>query len=177
MVDTIVGFEVVLPDGTCQTVTADCNPDLFWALRGAGAGFCIITTFHFQTVAAPPNNIFWSYTYVFDSPSASTDAFLFASDWALQHAPKELGYGIVLSPGTFVIRGVFYGVRADYDALIAPLLAGMQQLHNDVAPAATVEELGWIDSLILLAGGPIVLPPQGDGAHDTFVSPPPPRIA
>lgn len=121
-------------------------------------------------MAAPPVNIFWAYTYTFPSPSASTDAFLFASDWALQHAPKELGYGIVLSPGTFVIRGVFYGARGDFDSLIAPLLDGMKALHAGVDPAANVQELGWIDSLVLLAGGPLVVPPQGDGSHDTFVS-------
>lgn len=94
---------------------------------------------------------------------------MFASSWAMD-APKELGYGIVLSPGGFVIRGVYFGVHADFDPLIAPLLAGMKTLHGGVDPTANVQLLGWIASLELLADGPLVLPPQGDGAHDTFVS-------
>lgn len=170
LVDTVVQLDVVLPDGTVECVSATSNPDLFWALRGAGAGFAVITTFHFQTLSAPPVNINWAYTYTFPSPAASADAFQFASAWGLQFAPKELGYGIVLSPDQMAIRGVYYGSRADFDGIIAPLLVGMKALHEGVDPTSSVQELGWIDSLKLLADGPLVLPPQGDGAHDTFVS-------
>lgn len=176
LVDTVVQLDVVLPDGSCQSVSATSNPDLFWALRGAGAGFAVVTTFYFQTLAAPSVNINWAYTYTFPTPSASTDGFLFASEWGQQYAPKELGYGIVLSPGSLVLRGVYYGSRADYDCIIEPLLVQMKVLHGGVDPVTSVQELGWIDSLTLLAGGPLVLPPQGDGAHDTFVSFPPPPL-
>lgn len=32
-VDTVQGFELVLPDGTATNVTESTNPDLFWALK------------------------------------------------------------------------------------------------------------------------------------------------
>ena len=32
-VDTVVGFELVLPDGTITSVTEDSHPDLFWGLK------------------------------------------------------------------------------------------------------------------------------------------------
>lgn len=41
--DQFVGFRVVLANGTVVSADAKTNPDLFWALRGAGHNFGIIT--------------------------------------------------------------------------------------------------------------------------------------
>ena len=32
-IDTIVGYELVMPNGTITSVTADSDPDLFWGLK------------------------------------------------------------------------------------------------------------------------------------------------
>lgn len=146
-------------------------PDLFWALRGAGAGFAVVTTFHFATLPAPPVNINWGYTYSFTDASTAGYAMQVASEWAYDNAPKELGFGIVLAPGSFVVQGVYYGSRAAFDSLIAPLLAELKIIYGE-DPSTSVNQYGWIESLTVLAGGPLVLPPTGDGQHDTFVSPP-----
>lgn len=160
----------MLANGTATFVSATQHPDLFWALRGAGPGFAVVTTFHFQTLPAPPVNINWNYAYNFTTADTAAAAFLFATDWALRKAPKELGFGIYLGPaGVFIVRGVYYGRRAVFDGLIAPLVQGMQRFGT---PDVAVSELGWIDSLTLLAGAPLVTPPEGDDKHDTFVSPP-----
>ncbi len=42
--DSIVGAEVVIADGRLLTVNANENPDLYWALRGAGPGFMGVVT-------------------------------------------------------------------------------------------------------------------------------------
>jgi hypothetical protein len=41
--DQFVGFRVVLANGTVVSADSETNPDLFWALRGAGHNFGIIT--------------------------------------------------------------------------------------------------------------------------------------
>ena len=38
-VDNVLQFEVVTPDGQLRTANACQEKDLFWALRGGGAGF------------------------------------------------------------------------------------------------------------------------------------------
>lgn len=50
-VDNVESLNVVLADGKLHAVTAESNPDLFWALRGAGPNFGIVTS---ATVKAYP---------------------------------------------------------------------------------------------------------------------------
>lgn len=52
--DRLVGATVVLADGRVVECTGDREPDLFWALRGAGGGqFGIVTSLRFATVPEP----------------------------------------------------------------------------------------------------------------------------
>jgi FAD/FMN-containing dehydrogenase len=46
--DCLIGAEVVLADGRIRTITEDSDPELMWALRGAGANFGIVTRLHFK---------------------------------------------------------------------------------------------------------------------------------
>jgi FAD/FMN-containing dehydrogenase len=46
--DNLVGAEIVTADGRVLLVSADNHPDLFWALRGGGGNFGVVTGFEFQ---------------------------------------------------------------------------------------------------------------------------------
>ena len=53
MIDRIVEHEVVLANGTLTTASKSKNSDLFFALRGAGGSFGLVTRYTFKSVPAP----------------------------------------------------------------------------------------------------------------------------
>jgi hypothetical protein len=51
--DSIVRADVVTADGRLITVSADQYPDLFWALRGGGGNFGVVTSLEFRLYEVP----------------------------------------------------------------------------------------------------------------------------
>ncbi len=47
-IDNLLEADMVLADGSFVTVNAEQNTDLFWAIRGGGGNFGIVTSFKFQ---------------------------------------------------------------------------------------------------------------------------------
>ena len=52
--DNLIGATLITADGRTHEVSADAEPDIFWALRGAGNGnFGVVTSLRFATHAVP----------------------------------------------------------------------------------------------------------------------------
>src|SRR5262249_55433970 len=64
--DNLLAADVVMADG--RTVTANCNEnaDLFWALRGGGGNFGIVTSFRYRLHPVGPTVIGGAVMYAYE---------------------------------------------------------------------------------------------------------------
>ena len=52
-IDNLLAAEIVTADGELRRADADTNPDLFWAIRGGGGNFGVVTRFQYKLVDLP----------------------------------------------------------------------------------------------------------------------------
>jgi len=84
-IDNLLEADMVLADGTFVTVNAERNSDLFWAIRGGGGNFGIVTSFKFQ--AHPVKNVFGGPTLW---PIEKTEEIMEWYHEFINNAPDEL---------------------------------------------------------------------------------------
>jgi FAD/FMN-containing dehydrogenase len=93
--DNLISVDLVTADGESGRANANERPDLYWAMRGAGANFGVATALEYKLY--PVTTImFGSLEY---RPSQVRDVLRFLRDSA-PHAPDELGL-IIDVPGQF----------------------------------------------------------------------------
>ncbi len=84
-IDNLLEADMVLADGSSVTVNAQENTDLFWAIRGGGGNFGIVTSFTFQ--AHPVKNVYGGPTLW---PIEQTNEIMAWYNKFIQDAPDEL---------------------------------------------------------------------------------------
>jgi FAD binding domain/Berberine and berberine like len=120
--DNVAGFEIVTADGRWQRASAAENPDLYWALRGGGGNFGVVTSFEFQLYELAPVIYGGTITYPFDDARGLLRAYTEIS----AAAPDELDIDVDLQSsdngGREVEFSVCYcGPQADAQRAVAPL--------------------------------------------------------
>ena len=86
-IDNLIEADVVLADGSFVTANKKENPDLFWALRGGGGNFGVITSFLFQ---AHPVSMVYAGPIFWDAAKHARTIMRAYRDF-LPNAPEELG--------------------------------------------------------------------------------------
>lgn len=84
-IDNLLEADMVLADGTFVTVNKNQNTDLFWAIRGGGGNFGIVTSFKFQ--AHPVKTVIGGPTLW---PIERTEEIMKWYDTYINNAPDEL---------------------------------------------------------------------------------------
>ena len=118
-IDRLRAVELVLADGSEVRASAEENPDLFWAVRGAGANFGVATAFEFE--AAEVGEVGWARLILV---STDLEGTLRRYGELASSAPRDTSVFLVTGPpqqGQSVIQ--LFGVvdNADPDVVIARL--------------------------------------------------------
>ncbi len=140
--DSLRGATVVLADGSVVRCSEAVRADLFWALRGGGAGYGIVTELRFAA-RRPGDPIAFALSFPWTQAGAALDAW----QRSLPPAGRELAYGrfrALCNPPdgslTATASGHWYGSEAALRALLEPLLA--------LQPRVTIGRRKFIDAAL-----------------------------
>ncbi|MFK4086299.1 FAD-binding oxidoreductase [Kribbella sp. NPDC020789] len=99
--DRLLGAQVVLADGSVVECDDDVEPDLYWALRGAGGGqFGVVTEFRFDTIAEPTLT-----RIAADWPAAELETVVAAWQAWAPDAPDDLTLNLTINGPQAVLIG------------------------------------------------------------------------
>jgi FAD/FMN-containing dehydrogenase len=121
-IDSLRAAELVTADGRVLRVSAEEYPDLFWAIRGGGGNFGVVTAFDF--VAQPCKGIVGGMV-TYDTAEAHAVLANWAS--AMNDAPDELNSTLVLFSG--------FGPQAPPQVMVLLCYAG----DNEVTARGAIE--------------------------------------
>ncbi len=135
-IDSLLEMDVVTPDGQLRRASAEENPDLFWALRGGGGNFGVVTSFLFQLHPMQRQVIRGRLSFPFNEVK---QVLRFFGEYADQ-APDELemSAGVFAPPGgappSVSVGFTWTGDPAKLDALTAPMLKAGTILKQSIDP-------------------------------------------
>jgi len=115
--DRIVALDVVTADGRKRTVDASHGEDLFWALRGGGGNFALVTKLHMR-VERDVRQASW---FRVSFPAAAREEALDAWDGFAPTAPHALTSIFTLTATEAISDGQYFGDTAALTQLVAPL--------------------------------------------------------
>lgn len=141
--DSVRRFEVVTADGRQLTASQDENADLFWALRGGGGGFAVVTGMEVQLY--PVTTVFGG-NLVYPGPLAGQVLRRFR-EW-IQTLPEEFTAGFALmnlpplpivpeflrGKSVVMVRGCYCGPVEQGQALLQPWLDWQAPIANLFRP-------------------------------------------
>jgi FAD/FMN-containing dehydrogenase len=142
--DNLLGAEVVTADGRVLRASADENADLFWALRGGGGNFGVVTAFEYRLHEVGPMVNFGLFFWGLDR---GREALRFSRDF-VKTVPADMGLfiaGLSAPPAPFVpeqhhfapgyaLAIVGYGSAEEHAEVANRLRAEMPPLFDLVTP-------------------------------------------
>ncbi|HEV2656106.1 MAG TPA: LLM class flavin-dependent oxidoreductase [Ktedonobacteraceae bacterium] len=127
-IDHLRAVEMVLADGSLVHANDEENADLFWAVRGAGANFGIVTSFEFEVDEVGP--VGWAQLVL---DASNTAGFLEKWGAAIEAAPRDLTSFLIMGPprrGQPAVAQVMTVIDSDKPEIIINRL----QPIADIAP-------------------------------------------
>jgi FAD/FMN-containing dehydrogenase len=115
-IDRVTAYEVVTAAGERRSIDAESDPDLFWALRGGGGSFALVTAVRLR--ARPLRRAAWFFA---SYPAAAREEVLSGWDDLAPSAPGGLTSICTLSADRAAAFGQYLGDERALRRLVAPL--------------------------------------------------------
>jgi FAD/FMN-containing dehydrogenase len=115
-IDRVTAYDVVTASGERRRIDATSDPDLFWALRGGGGSFALVTAVHLR--ARRLGRAAWFFA---SYPASARAEVLAAWDDLAPGAPSALTSICTLTSGRVTALGQYLGSERALRRLVAPL--------------------------------------------------------
>ena len=148
-IDNLVSAEVVTADGRVLRAAADEHPDLFWAIRGGGGNFGVVTSFEFALHEAGPMVQFGLFFWSLDQ---GTEALRLAREITAAMPPDiNAVFGAVNAPPApfvpeqhhfapgYVLLLTGFGSEQEHAQLVTQIRQSLPPLFDLVTPMPYVE--------------------------------------
>jgi FAD/FMN-containing dehydrogenase len=137
--DNLLSADVVTADGRLRRASATDHPDLFWALRGGGGNFGVVTSFELRLHEVGPV----LGGLIVHPRQAAADLIRFHRDF-IERAPDELTsyVGLLTTPDgapVVAMASCYCGDLAAGERAVAPMRAFGQPLVDDLRPRPYAE--------------------------------------
>jgi FAD/FMN-containing dehydrogenase len=114
-IDNLLSVDIVTAHGRLIQTSADVEPDLFWAIRGGGGNFGVVTKFAFR-MHRLGQVLVGSWVY----PVAEARAVLRRYQELAADAPRELTTAFVLTSAGLLLTAFWSGTPDRAEAEVAP---------------------------------------------------------
>jgi FAD/FMN-containing dehydrogenase len=157
-VDNLLAADVVTAEGEQVHASDDEHPDLFWALRGGGGNFGVVTSFEFRLHPVGPvvlsGPLLWEATdtdrvlrlyrdFIDDAPDELGTIVRFGTAPPLPDIPEDLRWRPVM-----IVSVCWSGSVADGDEVLRPLREHGAPLLDLVGPTPYVDYQSGVDSTV-----------------------------
>ena len=119
--DWITGMTVVLANASIVHASATENPDLFWALRGAGSNFGIVASYEFDTFAAPDEVTYFNVPFTWNKNNGVANLGAM-ENYTKNIMPSELTMRMYASSYSSYFEGTYYGNVTGLKKALEPFL-------------------------------------------------------
>ncbi len=121
--DNVRSVDIVTADGVLRHASADENPDLYWAVRGGGGNFGVVTGFEFGLHPMQRDVVAGAFVFPIER---ARELLVFYGEYTAAVA-EEMQVDFVMrappggKPGAVVIACCWSGAAGDAEAALAPI--------------------------------------------------------
>lgn len=158
--DHVEEVEVVMADASIIRASESQNPDVFFAVKGAGAGFGIVTEFILRTEPEPGEIVQFSYSFTTRPYASMASTFKtwqkFVSD---PNLTRKFTSEVIITELGMIISGTYFGTKEEYDAFQLDKKFPGNNDHKTIVFRDWLGVVGnWASTVALQLGGGLSAP-------------------